>query len=232
MLMGGKWWSARVGACWQSRRMDRGAADVVGLTPCAWSLLGATLSPGVGRRACSISLVLYGLPATGVKARVDKTVEEMSNLVAQPEEPSSLSIRVALWQGALQLALERPVLGHGADGFAQGMERLNTRLASDTDSKLSKFWHAHQDLLDAWSRRGILAGVGLLILYAIPLLYFARQNCRARISVDAARAAGLMVPTGFIVFGLSYSFLAYPVGVAVFATWVIIPWCLMPSRPS
>lgn len=178
------------------------------------------------------SLVLYGLPATGVKARVDKTVEEMSNLVAQPEEPSSLSIRVALWQGALQLALERPVLGHGADGFAQGMERLNTRLASDTDSKLSKFWHAHQDLLDAWSRRGILAGVGLLILYAIPLLYFARQNCRARISVDAARAAGLMVPTGFIVFGLSYSFLAYPVGVAVFATWVIIPWCLMPSRPS
>jgi len=35
---------------------------------------------------------------------------------------------------------------------------------------------------------------------------------------------GLLIPVAFIDFGITYAFFAYPVGVAVYASWLLLLW--------
>lgn len=152
-------------------------------------------------------LALYLIPETRVKGRLDEAVAEFQAHVAHPERPSSVSSRIALWQGAGQLICDKPVLGHGQAGFQDGMARLITRPDSRFGTHLREFWHPHQDLLDAWVRRGLLGLVALLALYLLPWWHF-RGGRRKDASGHAAMAmSGVLVPVAYLGFGLSYGFL-------------------------
>ncbi|APE32109.1 hypothetical protein BOX17_14805 [Halomonas aestuarii] len=183
----------------------------------------------------TLPLALYLVPETRVKVRFDEAVAELQAYVAHPETPSSVSTRIALWQGAWQLIPESPVLGHGEAGFHEGMARLVARPDSPFGSHLLGFWHPHQELLDAWVRRGFLGLCALLALYLLPWWHF-RGGRREDPSGNAALAlAGVLVPVAYLGFGLTYGFFAYPAGVLMFLGWVMVPWVLVDApwrRPA
>ncbi|PRY67371.1 O-antigen ligase family protein [Halomonas ventosae] len=176
-----------------------------------------------------LPLALYLTPETRVKVRVDDAVAEFRDYVAHPHKPSSVTTRIALWQGAWQLIREAPMLGHGQAGFRDGMARLVARPDAPFGAHLLAFWHPHQDLLDAWVRRGLLGLGGLMALYLLPWCHF-RGGRRPDACGNAAPAlAGALVPVAYLGFGLSYGFFAYPAGLLVFLGWLLVPWVLVDS---
>ncbi|WP_280545707.1 O-antigen ligase family protein [Halomonas sp. 11-S5] len=212
----------------------------IALPPVAWVFLrgwrhgqGHLLRPWAWRSLLilllAVPLALYLTPDTRVKERVDEAVAEFQAYVAHPERPSSVSSRIALWRGAWQLVREAPVLGHGQAGFDEGMARLVARPGSPFGAHLLEFWHPHQDLLDAWVRRGLLGLGVLLALYLLPWWHF-RGGRRADAGGNTALAlAGALVPVAYLGFGLTYGVLAYPAGLLVFLGWLMVPWVLVDS---
>ena len=194
-----------------------------GLRPGAWWWLLFLL--------LAVPLALYLIPDTRVKVRFDEAVAEFQTHVAHPERPSSVSSRIALWQGAWHLIRDKPVLGHGQGGFQDGMARLIARSDPRFGSHLREFWHPHQDLLDAWVRRGLLGLGALLALYLLPWWHFRGGRRKDASGYAALALAGTLVPVAYLGFGLSYGFFAYPAGVLMFLGWLMVPWVLV-EAPS
>ena len=163
----------------------------------------------------------YAIPQTGVQLRVGAAVEEVQDY-QDGEARGSVGMRLEMYRGAGMLILEQPWVGRGHDGYQPAMQELvdEQRLPPG----LGRYWHAHNDLMDAWVRRGLPGLLAVVALYALPLWHFSR---RLRTTLSAQRSiavAGLLIPVAFIDFGLSYAFFAYPVGIAVYACWLLLFW--------
>ncbi|MCC5881599.1 MAG: O-antigen ligase family protein [Halomonas sp.] len=167
----------------------------------------------------------YAVPQSGVQPRVDAAVSEGQDFLSG-EVRGSVGLRLEMMRGAGLLILERPWLGHGHEGYRPGMQRLveEGRLAAGVEH----FWHAHNELLDAWVRRGLPGLAMVLALYLMPLWLFAGR-LRASDPVHRSLAvAGMLLPVTFMDFGLSYPFFAYPVGMLVYGSWLTAIWLLIP----
>lgn len=184
--------------------------------------------PRCGRWVCLSGVVVllagcYLLPQTGVQARIDLAVSGVQHYLAGEQEGSrSVSLRLEMWRGALELVTSRPWLGHGEAGYMAGME---AQVAADKlDHGVLQHRHAHSDMLDAWAKRG-LPGLGaLLLLYVLPLWLFGGGLKHPDIANRALATAGLLLPISFIDFGLTYGFMSYSVGTAIYCSWLTLIW--------
>ncbi|MEQ6890049.1 O-antigen ligase family protein [Halomonas sp. CS7] len=173
---------------------------------------------------------LYVLPQTGVQHRVSLAVAEVEHyLTGEEAKTSSVTTRLEMWQGALGLIVERPLLGHGEAGYEEGV-RSRVK-AGEIDRAVLAHAHAHNDLLDAWAKRGVPGLVALLGLYLLPLWLFRSGLNHPDSSHRALAVAGLLLPVTFLDFGMTYSFLAYPVGTAVFCGWLVVLWTFYRHTP-
>lgn len=167
---------------------------------------------------------LYVMPQTGVATRVDNAIDSMRQYVAGDDEMTSVSARLEMWRGSSQLILERPLTGWGGSGYQDAMRERGAEGVQHPS--LGRFWHAHNDVLDAWVKRGLPGLLALLALYFMPLWLFARGVSAGSGERRALAVAGTLVPVAFIDFGLTYSFLAYPAGGLVYALLITILWGL------
>ncbi len=167
---------------------------------------------------------LYALPQTGVAKRVDNAIIGVRQYVAGDDEMTSVSARLDMWRGSSELIFERPLLGWGASGYQAAMRERGAE--GEQDPSLGRFWHAHNDVLDAWVKRGLPGLLALLALYFTPLWLFARGVGAGSGERRALAVAGTLVPVAFIDFGLTYSFLAYPAGGLVYGLLIAILWGL------
>ncbi|WP_170064088.1 O-antigen ligase family protein [Halomonas heilongjiangensis] len=180
-----------------------------------WQLTGVGL----------LGLLLVGLyvaPQTGVERRIDNAVESMEQYLEGDQEMTSVSARLEMWKGAARLVADRPLAGWGARGYRQEMRERS--LSGLQVPSLGRYWHAHNDLLDAWAKRGLPGLATLLALYLVPLWLFVgglRDGTRER---RALAMAGVLLPVAFLGFGLTYSFLAYPAGGLVYGLMLVILW--------
>ncbi|MBA2777344.1 O-antigen ligase family protein [Billgrantia kenyensis] len=167
---------------------------------------------------------LYVLPQTGVASRVDNALSSLQQYAAGSDEMTSVSARFEMWRGASQLILERPLSGWGSSGYQAAMQERGAAGVQHPD--LGRFWHAHNDFLDAWVKRGLPGLLALLALYLVPLWLFARGVNSGSGEQRALAVAGTLVPVAFIDFGLTYSFLAYPAGSLIYVLLITLLWGL------
>ncbi|MCL7939426.1 O-antigen ligase family protein [Halomonas sp. ATCH28] len=173
---------------------------------------------------------LYVLPQTGVQHRVSLAVAEVEHYLAgERAKTGSVTTRLEMWQGAVGLIVERPLMGHGKAGYMEGMRSRVE--AGELDRAVLAHAHAHNDLLNAWAKRGLPGLLALLGLYLLPLWLFRGGLNHPDTSHRALAVAGLLLPVTFLDFGLTYSFLAYPVGVAVYSGWLVVLWSLYRHAP-
>lgn len=178
--------------------------------------------------------VTYLIPQTGLQERVELTREHVVRYLSG-ERDVTTGARMEIWQAAVFLIEERPLAGWGQSGYHLGMHDLGEE--GRVDPRVERYWHAHNDLLDAWSKRGLPGLFGLLLLYATPLWLFRRGLFASSPSCRALASCGILLPLAFMGFGLSYSFMAYPVGIALYTAWMSVLWVLykrevMDSRPE
>ncbi|WP_104204258.1 O-antigen ligase family protein [Billgrantia saliphila] len=167
---------------------------------------------------------LYATPQTQVAQRVDNAVSSLRLYMAGDDEMTSVSARLDMWKGASELIAERPLSGWGERGYQTAMRERGAE--GEQDPKLGRFWHTHNDVLDAWVKRGLPGLIALLALYATPLWLFARGVGVGSGERRALAVAGTLVPVTFIDFGLTYSFLAYPAGGLIYALLIAVLWGL------
>ena len=126
-------------------------------------------------------------------------------------KPSTLTVRKELWLGALAMATEAPVLGHGAGTFRAVYPRFRREgeLEASTFGRqfLARVESAHHDLLEIFAERGVL---GLLLM-----LWFALLSFRSGLSQSLGTCAPLVAfaalamvrsplgnaPAAFLLFG-------------------------------
>ncbi|MEL7613049.1 O-antigen ligase family protein [Vreelandella titanicae] len=177
--------------------------------------------------AIAVMIGVYTTPHSGVEKRVDKAVAEVHRYM-EGADYGSVGARLEMYRGAFWLIYERPLVGYGHQGYLPAMQRLETQ--GVLSPELGNYWHAHNDLLDAWVRKGLPGLVIVVSLYLIPLWLFF-PGLRAESATQRSYAvAGMLLPITFMGFGLSYSFFAYPAGVAVYASWLIFLWVLVSEQ--
>lgn len=164
-----------------------------------------------------VAAVLYLTPQTGVERRVDAAMTEARDYLDGTAR-GSVGSRIEMYRGALWLIAEQPLLGLGHEGYQPAMRALAAegRVARSA----ARHWHAHNDLLDAWVRRGAPGFLAVLALLFWPIWRSSPLLTAKSAETRAFAVAGLLVPVAFLDFGLSYAFLAYPFATAFYGCWL------------
>jgi O-antigen ligase len=199
------------------------------IVPCLlavmWVVYGRGFSRGlsVGLLAGILALASLAVwvPQTGVKERIDMGLGHASRYL-HGERGVETGARLEIWRGAVLLIAERPLKGWGNQEYRRGLEHLGSE--GRVDPAVASYWHAHSDLLDAWVRRGVAGALALLMLYAMPIVLFWRGLWHTSPARRALAACGMLLGVGLFGFGLSYSYMVYPVSVALYTSWLCIFW--------
>ena len=140
-----------------------------------------------------------------VQARLADALASLQQL-AQPRAPdTSVSIRVELWQAALDLFAAHPLSGIGLDGFVPALQALarEDRLSAVA----ATLTHAHNDVLHLAATLGIPGLLAIIAAYLVPAAWFGRRLHHPKRGIRAAAAMGLVLCTGFALFGLTEAML-------------------------
>ncbi|AZY47799.1 O-antigen ligase family protein [Bordetella avium] len=160
------------------------------------------------RLFAALIVVLAGLIAVGslspaLVKRVELGRQQLTECEANPLVNSSICVRLQLWRAAWGMMLDNPIKGVGASGFSPALQKMAAE-GKVSPYVAEDFGEPHNDMLDALALYGIPGGLALLLLYAIPAVFFLRRLAYdLPQQVRAAAAMGASTSLGFAAFGLT-----------------------------
>ncbi len=167
--------------------------------------------------------VFYLLQKSGfLQMRFQEAMSDMQQYTQTQNANTSLGIRLTLWHCGLSLFAQHPLLGWGS--MANYVSATG-----DSSAVFLRFNHFHNDFLDALAKRGLVGGLALCTLYALPGLLFYRQLRHCARSVKPFAQAGLMLVLATLVFGLTQSFFSHSSGVMMYVFMLVILWAQVRS---
>lgn len=104
-----------------------------------------------------VASVVAALSSGVLASRVESLAEDWNKLAQAENYNSSLGTRWALWQGGVEQALDRPLLGNGLQNTRKIIERL-----ADEFGLSARFTHFHNGFLTIFVESG-LVGAGAMI---------------------------------------------------------------------
>jgi len=128
---------------------------------------------------------------------------------------ASVAERLQMWSVAWDMFRHAPLLGVGTGAY---MTEARQRVEANTAPPVVAVYdHPHNEYLDALSSRGLLGLLALLLFLGVPAWLF---SCGLR-SPDPVRMgaclAGLMLPVGFALFGLTETMFIHSVTLGWYA---------------
>ncbi|MCC7018806.1 MAG: O-antigen ligase family protein [Ardenticatenales bacterium] len=198
---------------------------LVGL-PAAALWLGVLAARGRLARRAVRWMAVAAVGVTLALAPFARTERVAGALAMQPG--TTLYYRVRLWQSAVRMGLDHPVLGVGLDNF---MGLYRDRYVQRDVIQERFLSHPHNVALDWWTRLGLPGAV----LLAAWLVWFARSAVRVVIAGPGTDRTWAAVGAGTLVYGLAHGLLDnsfFLVDLAVY-TWVsqaLILAALEPTR--
>lgn len=151
------------------------------------------------------ALVALGSTSQALRERVDQGFEEVrecttTNRIAE----TSVCIRLQLWRASVDMVEKHPWFGLGATN--RFPDELQARVAEGIVAPFvaADFGEPHNDMLYMLTSFGLLGGVALLAVYAVPAVAFAKRfHNRYPTEIRVAAAMGLALTLGFTIFGLT-----------------------------
>jgi O-antigen ligase len=176
----------------------------------------------------AVSLACFALywGSDVVHARLIQGAQDIVNYVTGVNRDTSLGIRISLWRANWILFLQSPLYGWGF----QGVPRLASvpEIVPFLTPLFESFFvrsGGHNEVLQSMMRMGVLGLASRLLLFAVPLVVFARA---ARSAIARRRRAGylgLVVVIGYLtasasmeVFNLIYAASFYGLLIATFGS--------------
>ncbi|WP_223250842.1 O-antigen ligase family protein [Rhodanobacter denitrificans] len=150
------------------------------------------------------ALVLFAVTVVGMLAVTATLHREMvDRLVSVPAEVTSygdgaadaasgaIGERLEMWRVAWQAFREHPLAGIGLDQF--GVYAREQVAAGKASASIAGYVHPHSEYLESMVAGGVPALLVLLLLFAVPLVFFGRRLGHPQEPVAADAAAGLIV---------------------------------------
>ena len=163
-------------------------------------------------------VVVVGVSPVGnvLESRVKEAVHEVGSFVSGEKFDSSVGGRLAMWDIAVDVWREHPVIGTGLGDFDQEIElRQSQRIYENIDVHAS----THNIYFQALATTGTVGFLVLcfaLIIQPIRIFYQASHE-----KLTPAKLAGLMVIVAYAVFGLTESWILRAPVVAIYLTYLI-----------
>lgn len=169
---------------------------------------------------------MYLLPQTGVKNKVDVTINAISDIVnsnvRHKTQDASINVRLESWLAALQIFQDNPLIGVG---WGHYQEHAKVLVENGLRHKFAAvFPHPHNQFLSSMVGGGVLGLIATLGLFLIPVLIFIsviRFLYESEVSRKFA-LAGLIMVVGFAVCNLTESFLERSRPVAFFLFYLAV----------
>lgn len=136
-----------------------------------------------------------------VQERIQAARQDISTYSKDSASDTSVGTRFGLWKTSFALFLEHPLTGIGRENFQPTLQDLGRE--GKISPVIARQIHSHNEIFYNMATLGTFGLAGLLALYLVPGVYFARRLRSADKELQAVGAMGLMVPVGFIVFGLT-----------------------------
>lgn len=172
----------------------------------------------------AVTVLAGGMPFD----RLDAGVDDITGYVsgddatpgATPVDPAGTTIgaRFEAWRAAADAVADHPVLGIGWGNLQSHFERQV--VTEGRHHRIAEFTHAHQQALGAWASSGIVGAAAFVAVVAIPARHFRRAARSADDERRAIGAAGLVVVSSFVVFGLTEAIFENLVPVVFYAVTV------------
>lgn len=150
-----------------------------------------------------------------IKQRIDAAVSEVTSFYAEDQYVSSVGTRLAMWDIAIDVWKQYPLLGTGPGGFDDEVIALQKQ-----GEYIGMFPHSsvHNIYIQALVDSGI---IGLLVLIVstiimpVRLLFCGYQN-------EEGRLVGMTIVIAFVVFGLSESWTLRLPAISIFLVYMVI----------
>ncbi len=184
--------------------------------------------------ALLVALVLVLSLTPRFNERIALAAMEVSAYLDNGKTDTSLGLRLAQYRLVTELIPQKPILGWGAHGFLDEMQRRVD--AGEFGPEMMRYPQIHNDFLDAWVKVG-LGGVLLqAALFAWVLAMFWPSAARTgRHGEDtplwrnalALRVMGTMMPVSYFMFGMSQPFFNHNSGIMCFVFYVAVLWAAL-----
>lgn len=147
-----------------------------------------------------------------VQQRAAEALQEWQQWQHDGHSNTSVGQRLAHWQLAWQVGLERPLLGWGQQAYDERKQQAVER--GEAPAPVKDFNHAHNEWLDMFAKRGLLGVVVLAAFFAVPgwiCWTHLRPRAQPHESDDhrAAALCGLLTVTGYVGFGMTQVMFAH-----------------------
>ncbi|MBP6561990.1 MAG: O-antigen ligase family protein [Neisseriaceae bacterium] len=165
---------------------------------------------------------LYYTPQTTVKFRIDQAFSDISRW-EKADRHSSLGERFVMWDNAWTLGQQKWFMGWGAQGFVAEKQRLHAQ--GELSATVARYGHPHNELLNAWLKRGLPGALAVLLLYLVPIVTFARYLRQTQtVAIRSVALASISVPVCFMMAGLTQTLLAHNSGVMFYIMALVLCW--------
>ncbi|MGJ7493302.1 O-antigen ligase family protein [Variovorax sp. ZT4R33] len=180
-----------------------------------------------GLIALLLGAALVSLAARQLGERLERARLEVDVYETTGNAESSVGQRLAHWKAAWHMGLEKPLVGWSQQGYETEKKRMVA--AGQVHPFVLKFSHAHNEFLDAFAKRGLVGLAALLLLYGVPLLIFwprkSDDASAAAAAIAPLQLIGVLVPVGYIGFGLTQGFLGHNSGTMFFLFMTTLIFC-------
>ena len=170
-----------------------------------------------------------------ISQRLQWAYEEVQTYGERGKADNSVGQRLEHGRLAWRLGLEKPLTGWGEGGYQA--EKARRVQQGQADPYVLQFGHPHNEFLDQFAKRGLPGVAILLFFYGIPLwLLWPRPATVLRRDGTADRVAlslcfvGILLPLGYIGFGLTQTFLAHHNGNMVYLNLVLLIFAALQAR--
>ena len=186
--------------------------------------------------ALFISMIgsIYVIPQTGVKKSINTTFNQIGNYISSQnvnddERLTSVGARFEMWRAAGIIFLEKPLVGSGWGSYSEKAQVLVD--AGLVNSKVSKFYHPHNQYISALAKGGLLGIAAVIVLFLFPAIIFLKV---LRDSSDPNRhrlaLAGLILIIGFVSFGFTESILERSKPIIFFSFYIAVFMALVQKK--
>ena len=182
------------------------------------------LLAGVLLLLCMVAALVY-VQRHVLEERIDTARSEVLRYENVGDAETSVGQRLAHWELAWRMGLEKPLLGWGKTGY--DVEKLRRVQAGQAHPFVLQFGHVHNEVLDVFAKHGVLGVLALCLFYGVPFWLFwpgrrhvtvwatapdgSRQPVLDRTAL-ALRTVGWTIPLAYVGFGFSQVFFAHNSG--------------------
>lgn len=193
-------------------------ALVLMLPVCAWLLVRTTGQRRAYWGLCALALAAAALSEVPVvEHRLEEALHEVRTYNEHSDGRSSVGHRLAHWQLAWGMGLDRPLMGWGLTGYES--EKVRRVAVGQANPVVLAYGHAHNEILDLFAKRGLLGVLLLIGFYGVPLAIFWPTAARIRDGAGGLDKEslslclmGVLLPLSYIGFGVTQVFLAHNSG--------------------